>query len=79
MSVFITHGMSNTSGSNILIDHIDKLNTSIVSCEFVNVILDSGILKYGLDRACSGQVQVVGTCQCGNEHSGFIKCGEILD
>jgi hypothetical protein len=20
-----------------------------------------------------------GTCECGNEHSGYIKCGEYLD
>ena len=23
--------------------------------------------------------QVVGTCKCGNEASGSIKCGEFLD
>jgi hypothetical protein len=23
--------------------------------------------------------QVAGTCECGNEPSGFIKCGEFLD
>jgi len=22
---------------------------------------------------------VAGTCECGNEHSGFVKCGEFLD
>ena len=32
-----------------------------------------------LDRAGSGQVQVAGACECGNELSGFIKCGEFLD
>jgi hypothetical protein len=26
--------------------------------------------KYGLDRAGSGNGQVVGTCECGNEPSG---------
>jgi len=26
-----------------------------------------------------GQGEVVGTCECGNERSGFIKCGEFLD
>jgi len=31
---------------------------------------------YGLDRAGSGQGQVAGTCECGNEHS--IKCGNFL-
>ena len=34
---------------------------------------------YGLDRAGSGQVQVEGTCECGNEPSGSIKYGEFLD
>jgi hypothetical protein len=31
---------------------------------------------YALDRAGSGQGQVAGTCECGNEPSGFINCGE---
>ena len=30
---------------------------------------------YGLDRAGSEQGQVAGTCECGNELSGSIKCG----
>jgi len=32
-----------------------------------------------LDRAGSIYGQVAGTCECGNEHSGYIKCGELLD
>ena len=32
---------------------------------------------YGLDRAGSGYGQVVGTCDCGNEPSGSIKCWGI--
>jgi hypothetical protein len=32
-----------------------------------------------LDRAGSGQGQVASTCECGNETSGSIKCGEFLD
>ena len=31
------------------------------------------------DRAGSGYGQVAGTCECGNEPSGSIKCGEFLD
>jgi hypothetical protein len=27
----------------------------------------------------SGQGQVAGCCECGNERSGSIKCGEFLD
>ena len=34
---------------------------------------------YGLDRAGPGLEQVTGTCECGNELSGSIKCGEFLD
>ena len=32
---------------------------------------------YGLDRAASGQGQMAGTCDCGHELSGSIKCGEF--
>ena len=34
---------------------------------------------YELDRAGSGQGQVADICECGNEPSGSIKCGEFLD
>jgi hypothetical protein len=34
---------------------------------------------YGLDRAGLGQGQLAATCECGNELSGSIKCGEFLD
>ena len=34
---------------------------------------------YGLNRAGSEQGQVEATCDCGNEPSGFIECGEFLD
>ena len=34
---------------------------------------------HGLDRAGSGQGQVAGTSECGNEPSGSIRCKEILD
>jgi len=34
---------------------------------------------YGLDQTGSGQGQVAGTFECGNEPSGYIKCGEFLD
>ena len=36
-------------------------------------------MGFGLDRASSGQRQVAGTCECGNEPSGSIKCVEFLD
>ena len=34
---------------------------------------------YGLDRAGQGQRQVADACECGNEPSGSVKCGEFLD
>ena len=34
---------------------------------------------YGLDWAGPGQRQVVDTCECGNELTGSVKCGEFLD
>jgi len=35
--------------------------------------------KHGLNLFGSGYGQVAGTFDCGNESSGFIKCGEALD
>jgi len=36
-------------------------------------------VRVWLDRCVSGEGQVSGTCECGNELSGSIKCGEFLD
>ena len=33
----------------------------------------------GLCRSGSGQEQAEGCCECGNESSGFIKCGEFIE
>jgi hypothetical protein len=33
---------------------------------------------YGLDQSGSGQEVVAGSCECGDEPSGCIKCGEFL-
>ena len=35
--------------------------------------------KHGLHRSVSGLGQVAGSCECGNEPSGSIKCGEFFD
>jgi len=35
-------------------------------------------VEYGLDLGGSGYRQLAGTCECGNEPSGSIKCGEFL-
>ena len=37
------------------------------------------MLGYGVDRAGSGQGQVAGSCECGNEALCSIKYGEFLD
>jgi len=34
--------------------------------------------RHGLDRCGSGYRQVAGTCECGKELSGSIKCGTFL-
>ena len=34
---------------------------------------------YGLDWAGPGYRQVAAACECGNEPSGSVKCGEFLD
>jgi hypothetical protein len=34
---------------------------------------------YGLDGVRSGYRQVAGSCECGNELSGSIKCVEFVD
>jgi len=35
--------------------------------------------RHGLELDGSGEGQVVGSCESGNELSGSIKCGEFLD
>ena len=34
---------------------------------------------YALDLAGPGKRQVADACECGNELSGSVKCGEFLD
>jgi len=34
---------------------------------------------YGLDWVGPGKRQVADACECGNEPSGSVKCGEFLD
>jgi hypothetical protein len=34
---------------------------------------------HGLHWCSSGQEQMVSCCGCGNEPSGYIKCGKLLD
>ena len=42
------------------------------------IILLKCFFKKWADCCGSGYGQVVGACECGNEHSGSIKCGEFL-
>jgi hypothetical protein len=45
-----------------------------------NIRMDgSGLWGCVLDWAGSGYRRVAGNCECGNELSGSIKCGEFLD
>jgi hypothetical protein len=39
----------------------------------------SGMWRYRLDWAGSGYRQVAGNCECGNQYSGSIKCGEFFE
>ena len=41
--------------------------------------MNLGMWGHGLDQAGSGEGQVAGACECGNEISGSIKCEEFLD
>ena len=34
--------------------------------------------RHGLDSIGSGRGYLAFACECGNEHSGFIKSGEFL-
>ena len=36
-----------------------------------------GMWVYGLDWAGPGEREVADACECGNEHSGCVKCGEF--
>jgi hypothetical protein len=38
-----------------------------------------GLDRIGLNCSGSGQGQVVGTCECGNEPPGSVKCGDFLN
>jgi hypothetical protein len=51
---------------------LDNIKTDIREVEW-------GGGRHGLDRSGSGQLQVAGSCVCGNKPSGLIKCGEFLD
>ena len=62
------------SAENIKITYMYIVTKSTKYCFYVKFKSSgSGMWWYGLDRAGSGQGQVAGTCECGNEPSGSIK------
>jgi hypothetical protein len=46
-----------------------------------NIMMDFSkwVVGHGLVRAGSGYEHVAGACECGNEPSDSIKCGNFLD
>jgi hypothetical protein len=42
-------------------------------------IFEKWLEEHGLDSSGSGYGQVAGSCECGNEPSASIKCGEFLE
>ena len=57
-------------------DHLEDLGVD------GNLILTRIFKKcggHGMDCSDSRQGQVPGACECGNEPSGYVKCGEFLD
>jgi hypothetical protein len=50
-----------------------------MSDDYVTLRVVHGIVQYGLNLAGLGKGQFAGTCKCGKELSGSIKCGELLD
>ena len=62
--------------------HTNTIHRTTQSTQTIHIkmnLQEVGCSGYGLDRAGSGYGQVVGTCECGNEPSGSVKCGEFLD
>ena len=45
----------------------------------LKLIFEKKLGQHGLDLSASGSGQVAGSCVCGNEPSGSIKCGKISD
>jgi len=46
---------------------------------FVYIFMFYVMLICGLDWADPRYTQLADACECGNEPSGYVKCGEFLD
>ena len=58
-------------------DHLENLDIDgRIILKFIFRKLDG---EHGLDCYGSVQRQVVGCCECSNEPSGSMKCGEFVD
>jgi len=51
-------------------NEIVKFRSQLSAIHTCRVLIDVIVISSG---------HVAGTCECGNEQSGSIKCGEILD
>jgi hypothetical protein len=68
-------GLGNLSGR----DHLEDPGVEgRVILRWIFKTRDGG-RRHGLDLSGSGWGELEGTCKCGNELSGCIKCGEFLD
>jgi hypothetical protein len=56
----------------------DHLEYPGVDRRIILSLQEVGCGGQGLDRADLGYGQLACTCECGNEPSGSIKCGEFL-
>ena len=45
----------------------------------LKLIFEKWVWGHGVDLSDSGYGQVACACECGNEPSGFVKCGEFSD
>jgi hypothetical protein len=63
----------------MLLTVVDIQKQCVTIPEYFSSQLHFSILNIYLWNADSGQGQVAGSCECGNEHSNSIKCREFLD
>jgi hypothetical protein len=59
--------------------HFTRSRTLTDTLENIKMDIHAVGKGHELNRSGSGQVQVAGFCECGNEPAVSIKCGEFLD